>query len=313
MQIFEITQRQPVNEISYAATKDYVSAKTPDVVKSYAAATPAAVSRGVATGTGFAGALGNAITNAPLKALGARTGANLTPDPDAVGLFGKTRESIANRIDAAAKAAMPAITQQAAQQWRMWQASVTDMAKKAGVQNIAEIDPQQLREPLMTQVQTIASKYGIRDYRKLPNYVDADASGGAAKYEALDTVKAIDAAIAAILDPKQQVGTEARDNWVNLTKELYSAGLQLKFREEDNKFVARDLATDADAIEKQEQKAKNSGLHASQQRIPDNVVRPTGNPDVDAFMQSIGLLPKATVRTPAPAPVTAESKNKRSK
>ena len=311
MQIFEITQRQLVNEISYAATKDYVSAKTPDFVKNYAAATPAAVSRGAAVGTGFAGALGNAITNAPLNALGARTGADLTPDRDAVGLFGKTRESIANRMDAAVQAAMPAITQQAAQQWRMWQASMADVVKKAGVQNISQIDPQQLREPLITQVQTIASKQGLRNYQSLPNYVDADAFGGAAKYEALDTVKAIDAAIAAILDPKQQAGTQARDNWIVLCKEIYSAGLQLKFREEDNKFVARDLATDSDAVEKQEQKAKNSGLHASQQRIPDNVVQPTGNPDVDAYMRSIGLLPKAKVRTAAP--VTAESTNKRSK
>ena len=309
MQIFEITQRQPVNEISYAATKDYVSAKTPDFVKNYAAATPAALSRGVATGTGFAGALGNAITNAPLKALGARTGANLVPDPN----DDKDPKSISNRMDAAVQAAIPAITQQAAQQWRMWQASTADMVKKAGVQNISEIDPQQLREPLMTQVQTMASKQGIRDYKNLPNYVDAEAFGGAAKYQALDTVKAIDAAIADILDPKQQVGTQARDNWINLCKKIYSAGLQLKFREEDNKFVARDLATDSAAVEKQEQKAKNSGLHASQQRIPNNVVQPTGNPDVDAYMQSIGLLPKATVRTPAPAPVTAESKNKRSK
>lgn len=295
MQIFEITQRQPVNEINYGATT--------------AARVPAAVSRGAAIGTGFAGALGNAITNAPLKALGARTGANLTPDADA----GKQRAAISDRMDQAVQAAMPAITQQADQQWRMWSASTADMLKKAGVSNISEIDPQQLREPLMTQVETIASKYGIRNYRNLPNSIDPEAFGGAAKYEALDTVKAIDAAIAAILDPKQQVGTKARDNWVNLTKELYSAGLQLKFREEENKFTARDLATDTSAIDKQEQKAKNTGLHASQARIPDNVVQPTGNPDVDAYMQSIGLLPKATVRTPAPAPVTAESKNKRFK
>jgi len=295
MQIFEITQRQPVNEINYGATT--------------AARVPAAVSRGAAIGTGFAGALGNAITNAPLKALGARTGADLTPDADA----GKQRAAISDRMDQAVQAAMPAITQQADQQWRMWSASTADMLKKTGVNNISEIDPQQLREPLMTQVETIASKYGIRNYRNLPNFIDPEAFGGAAKYEALDTVKAIDAAIAAILDPKQQVGTKARDNWVNLTKELYSAGLQLKFREEDNKFTARDLAADTSAVEKQEQKAKNSGLHASQQRIPDNVVQPTGNPNVDAYMQSIGLLPKATVRTPAPAPVTAESKNKRSK
>ena len=297
MQIFEITQRQPVNEIDWRSTATRV---------------PAAAARGAAVGTGFAGALGRAITNAPLKALGGRTGADLTPDRDAVGLFGKKPESIANRMDAAVKAAMSVITQQADQQWRMWQASVADMAKKAGVQNISQIDPQQLREPLMKQVETIASKYGIRNYRNLPNYVDADAFGGAAKYEALDTVQAIDAAIAAILDPKQQVGTKARDNWVNLTKELYSAGLQLKFREEDY-ATARDLAADPNAVNQLAQRAEQSGLTADQLGVPPGVVRPTGDQRADAALQALGFLPKATVRTPAPAPVTAESKNKRLK
>ena len=311
MQIFEITQRQPVNEISYAATKDYVSAKTPDFVKNYAAATPAAVSRGAAVGTGFAGALGSALTNAPLKALGARTGSDLVPDPDRVGLFGKSRAAISDRMDQAVQAAMPAITQQAAQQWRMWQASTADMVKKAGVQNISEIDPQQLREPLMTQVQTMAAKQGLRNYQNLPNYVDAEAFGGAAKYQALDTVKAIDAAIAAILDPKQQVGTQARDNWITLCKKIYSAGLQLKFREEDNKFTARDLAADTSALERTTQRAQQSGLTARQLGVSDNMVRPTGDTRTDAALQALGFLPKATVRTPAP--VTAESVNKRSK
>ena len=76
MQIFEITQPRKINEFDYRTT---------------AARIPAAAARGAAVGTGFAGALGNAITNAPLKALGARTGADLTPDADA----GKKRESIA--------------------------------------------------------------------------------------------------------------------------------------------------------------------------------------------------------------------------
>jgi len=293
MQIFEITQRQPVNEINYGATA--------------AARVPAAVSRGAAIGGGFAGALGNAITNAPLKALGARTGADLTPDADA----GKTRESIANRMDAAVQAAMPSITQQADQQWRMWQASVADIVKKAGEQNMAGVDPQQLREPLMTQVQTITSKQGLRNYQSLPNYVDADAFGGAAKYEALDTVQAIDAAIAAILDPKQQVGTQARDNWIALCKEIYSAGLQLKFREEDNKFTARDLAADTSALDRTAQRAQQSGLTANQLGVQPGVVRPTGDKKADAALQALGFLPRATVRSTTP--VTAESVNKRSK
>lgn len=292
MQIFEITQRQPVNEINYGATA--------------AARVPAAVSRGAAIGTGFAGALGNAITNVPLKALGARTGADLTPDADA----GKKRESIANRMDAAVQAAMPVITQQADQQWRMWSASTADMVKKAGVKNISEIDPQQLREPLMTQVQTMVSKQGIRNYKNLPNYVDAEAFGGAAKYEALDTVKAIDAAIAAILDPKQQVGTQARDNWIALSKEIYSAGLQAKFREQDY-ATGRELAADPSAVDQLAQRAQNAGLTADQLQVPPNMVRPTGDTRTDAALQALGFLPRATVRTPAP--VTAESAKKRSK
>lgn len=292
MQIFEITQRQPVNEIDYGATA--------------AARVPAAVARGAAIGGGFASALGNAITNAPLKALGARTGADLVPDADA----GKTRESIANRMDAAVQAAMPTITQQADQQWRMWSASTADMVKKAGVQNISEIDPQQLREPLMTQVQTMASKQGIRNYKNLPSYVDAEAFGGAAKYEALDTVKAIDAAIAAILDPKQQVGTQARDNWITLCKEIYSAGLQLKFREQDY-ATGRELAADPSAVDQLTQRAQNAGLTADQLQLPPNMVRPTGDTRTDAMLQALGLLPKARQRTPAP--VTAESAKKRSK
>jgi len=293
MQIFEITQRQPVNEINYGATA--------------AARVPAAVSRGAAIGGGFAGALGNAITNAPLKALGAKTGADLTPDADA----GKTRESIANRMDAAVQAAMPVITQQADQQWRMWQASVADILKKAGAQNISEIDPQQLREPLMTQVQTIASRQGVRNYQNLPNYVDAEAFGGAAKYQALDTVKAIDAAIAAILDPNPHVGTQARDNWINLCKKIYSAGLQLKFREEDNKFTARDLAADTSALDRTAQRAQQSGLTANQLGVRPGVVRATGDKTADAALQALGFLPRATVRSTQP--VTAESANKRLK
>jgi len=292
MQIFEITQRQPVNEIDYGATA--------------AARVPAAVARGAAIGGGFAGALGNAITNAPLKALGARTGSDLVPDADA----GKKRESIANRMDAAVQAAMPTITQQADQQWRMWSASVADMVKKSGVNNISEIDPQQLREPLMTQVQTMASKQGLRNYQNLPNYVDAEAFGGAAKYEALDTVKAINAAIAAILDPKQQVGTQARDNWIALCKEIYSAGLQLKFREQDY-ATGRELAADPSAVDQLAQKAQNAGLTADQLQVPTNLVRPTGDTRTDAALQALGFLPKAKVRTPAP--VTAESAKKRSK
>jgi hypothetical protein len=57
----------------------------------------------------------------------------------------------------AVQAAMPAITQQAAQQQRMWSASVADMLKKSGAQNMSQIRPAQLKNVLMTQVKTISS------------------------------------------------------------------------------------------------------------------------------------------------------------
>lgn len=289
MQIYEITQPRRLNEINYGST---------------AARVPAAVSRGAAIGTGFAGALGQAITNAPLKALGARTGSNLVPDADA----GKKRAAISDRMDQAVQAAMPAISQQADQQWRMWDASAKNLVQKAGAQNMAEVDPAQLKNALMTQVQTMAAQQGLRNYKNLANLVDAEAFGGAAKYEAMDTVKAIDAAIADILDPRQQVGTQARDNWIALCKEIYSAGLQLKFRQEENSTTARDLAADTSAIDQTAQVAQNAGLHASQLGVPNNMVRPTGDRNTDAALQALGFLPKATVRTPAP--VTAESKKR---
>jgi hypothetical protein len=295
MQIFEITQRQPVNEIDWGATKQNVKA----------AASPA-LARGAAIGTGFAGALGNAITNAPLKALGARTGADLVPDPDAVGLFGKSRESVANRMDAAVQAAMPAITQQADQQYKMWQASVADMIKKSGAQSMDEVDPAQLKNALMAQLKPINQAYGVYNYKNLPREVNPEEQGGRAREVALKTVQSIDAAIADILnaDPAQQASAQARANWVNLTRLLYSAGVQRKFRERDYysgsqslsnpSALSRMLASNPAELAQIQRRAQETGITPEQ-------------------LQNLGILPKATVRTPAPAPVTAESKNKRSK
>ena len=314
MQIFEITQpRKKLNEISYAATKDYVSAKTPDFVKNYAAATPAAVSRGAAIGTGFASALGKAITNAPLKALGAKTGADLVPDPDEVGLFGKDRASIAARMDAATRAAMPAITQQAAQQQKMWAASLADMMRKGGVAKMTELDPAQLREPLMKQIETMTKPYRLSNYKNLPNEVDPESFGGAGKEEAMDTVEAIDAAIAAILspDPKQQVGAQARNNWINLSKEIYAAGQQAQFREKS--YATGGQLAEPEAVEELTQRLDAAGLTADKLRLPPNVVRPTNDSRVNGFLSALGLIPKAvapapkTVPAAAPEPAMAEA------
>ena len=295
MQIFEITQRQPVNEIDYGATKQNVKA-----------AVSPALARGAAIGGGFASALGNAITNAPLKALGARTGSDLVPDPDAVGLFGKSRESISNRMDAAVQAAMPAITQQADQQYKMWQASVASMIKKSGAQSMAEVDPAQLKNALMAQLKPINQAYGVYNYKNLPREVNPEEQGGRAREVALKTVQSIDAAIADILnaDPAQQASAQARANWVNLTRLLYSAGVQRKFRERDYysgsqslsnpSALSRMLASNPAELAQIQRRAQETGITPEQ-------------------LQNLGILPKATVRTPAPAPVTAESKNKRSK
>jgi hypothetical protein len=290
MQIFEITQRQLVNEIDWGATTQKVKA-----------AVPPALARGAAVGTGFAGALGNALTNAPLKALGARTGADLAPDPDAVGLFGKSRESISNRMDAAVQAAMPAITQQADQQYKMWQASVADMVKKAGAQSMDEVDPAQLKNALMAQIKPIARAYGVYDYKNLPKEVNPEEQGGRAREVALKTVQSIDAAIAAVLNAAPD-----RANWVNLTKLLYSAGVQRKFRERDYysggqslsepSALSRMLASNPAELAQIQRRAQETGITPEQ-------------------LQNLGILPNAKVRrtAPAPAPITAESANKRSK
>ena len=298
MQIFEITQRQPVNEIDYGATKQNVKA-----------AVSPALARGAAIGGGFASALGNAITNAPLKALGARTGSDLVPDPDAVGLFGKSRESISNRMDAAVQAAMPAITQQADQQYKMWQASVANMVQKSGAQSMAEVDPAQLKNALMAQLKPINQAYGVYNYKNLPREVNPEEHGGRAREEALKTVQSIDAAIAAVLnaDPAQQSGAKARDNWLNLTRLLYSAGVQRKFRERDYysgssqslsepSALSRMLASNPQALAQIQRNAQQAGVTPEQ-------------------LQALGITPQATLRrtAPAPAPVTAESTNKRSK
>jgi len=281
MQIFEITQpRKKLDEIDFGAVK-----------------APAA--RGVAAAGGFASALGKAITNAPLKALGAKTGADLVPDPDA----GKSRASVAARMDAATKAAMPVITQQADQQQKMWAASVANMMKKAGVTTMTELDPAQLREPLMKQIETMGKPYGLSNYKNLPNAVDPESFGGAGKEEAMNTVEAIDAAIAAILspDPKQQTGAQARNNWINLSKEIYAAGQQAQFREKSY-ASGHDLAA-PEVVDGLAQRLDAAGLTAGKLRLPSGVVRPTGDPRVNNFLSALGLIPKAV--TPAPAPKTA--------
>ena len=278
MRIFEITlPRKKLDEIDFGAVK-----------------APAA--RGVAAAGGFASALGKAITNAPLKALGAKTGADLVPDPDA----GKSRASVAARMDAATKAAMPAITQQADQQQKMWAASLADMMKKGGVTTMTELDPAQLREPLLKQIETMGKPYGLSNYKNLPNAVDPESFGGAGKEEAMNTVEAIDAAIAAILspDPKQQTGAQARNNWINLSKEIYAAGQQAQFRE-------RSYATGAEiaspeAVDELTQRLDTAGLTANKLRLPSGVVRPTNDLRVNNFLSALGLIPRAVTPTPAP-------------
>jgi hypothetical protein len=276
MQIFEITQRQPVNEIDWGATKQNVKA-----------AVSPALARGAAVGGGFAGALGNAITNAPLKALGARTGADLAPDPDAVGLFGKSRAAISDRMAKAVQAAMPAITQQAAQQQRMWSASVADLLKKSGAQNMSQINPAQLKNVLMTQVKTISNSYNISNYKSLPREVNPEELGGQARQQAMTTVRNIDAALAAIMDPEQQSGSKAQENWLALTKELYAAGVQRKFRERDYysgssqslsepSALSRMLASNPQALSQIQRNAQQAGVTPEQ-------------------LQALGITPQATV------------------
>jgi hypothetical protein len=298
MRIFEITlPRKKLNEIDFGAVK-----------------APAA--RGAAVAGGFASALGKAITNAPLAALGAKTGAgNLAPDPDEVGLFGKSRASDAARMDAATKAAMPVITQQADQQQKMWASSLADMMKKAGVTTMTELDPAQLREPLMKQIETMTKPYRLSSYKNLPDEVDPESFGGAGKENAMMTVEAIDTLIAAILnpDPKQQTGAQARNNWINLCKRIYAAGQQSQFRPKS--YATGGQLAAPEAIDELTQRLDTAGLTANKLSLPPNVVRPTSDERVNGFLSALGLIPRAVTPTPAPkttpvtapAPVTAEA------
>jgi nucleotide-binding universal stress UspA family protein len=212
-------------------------------------------------------------------------------------------------MNAAVQAAMPAITQQADQQYKMWQASVADMIKKAGAQSMDEVDPAQLKNALMAQLKPINQAYGVYNYKNLPREVNPEEHGGRAREVALKTVQSIDAAIAAVLnaDPAQQSGAKARDNWLNLTRLLYSAGVQRKFRERDYysgssqslsepSALSRMIASNPQALAQIQRNAQQAGITPEQ-------------------LQTLGITPQATVRrtAPAPGPVTAESVNKRSK
>jgi hypothetical protein len=216
-------------------------------------------------------------------------------------------------MDAATRAAMPAITQQAAQQQKMWAASLADMMRKGGVAKMTELDPAQLREPLMKQIETMTKPYRLSNYKNLPNEVDPESFGGAGKEEAMDTVEAIDAAIAAILspDPKQQAGAQARNNWINLCKEIYAAGQQAQFREKS--YATGGQLASSEAVEELTQRLDAAGLTADKLRLPPNVVRPTNDSRVNGFLSALGLIPKAvtpapkTVPAAAPEPVTAEA------
>jgi hypothetical protein len=204
-------------------------------------------------------------------------------------------------MDAATKAAMPAIIQQADQQQKMWAASLTDMMKKGGVTSLAELDPVQLREPLMKQIETMGKPYGLSNYKNLPNAVDPESFGGAGKEEAMNTVEAIDAAIATVLDPKQQAGAQARNNWIDLSKEIYAAGQQAQFREKSH-ATGGEIAS-PEAVDELTQRLDTAGLTANKLRLPSGVVRPTSDLRVNNFLSALGLIPRAV--TPTPTPKTA--------
>jgi nucleotide-binding universal stress UspA family protein len=164
-----------------------------------------------------------------------------------------------------------------------------------------------LKNALMAQLKPINQAYGVYNYKNLPREVNPEEQGGRAREEALKTVQGIDAAIAAVLnaDPAQQSGAKARDNWLNLTRLLYSAGVQRKFRERDYysgssqslaepSALSRMLASNPQALAQVQRNAQQAGVTPEQ-------------------LQALGITPQATVRTPAPAPVTAQSVNKRYK
>lgn len=250
MQIFEITQRRPVNEINWGAT---------------------------------AKAVGSQILQAPVKALGAKVGQDLTSTPDPVGS--------AEAMGVATKAAEPVIQQQAVEQQALWDKSVAAMLKQGGASNISQLNPAQTREALMTQVQKMLRPYGIVDYTQLPNLVDAASFGGQGKAMAKQTAADITAVINEIL-----TGRPAKDAWYRLSKKIYAAGQQAEFRADRGGAGISGGAPTSQLA----QAAQQAGLTAQQMRIttPPNIPLQR-DPKVNALLQAMGLQ-RAPASTPAP-------------
>lgn len=249
MQIFEITQRRPVTEINWGAT---------------------------------AKAVGSQILQAPVKALGAKVGQDLTSTPDAVGS--------AEAMGTATKAAEPVVRQQAIEQQQLWDKSVAAMLKQGKVSNINQLNPAQPREALMAQVQKMLRPHGIVDYTQLPNLVDAASFGGQGKAMAQQTANDIDATINEILS-----GRPAKDVWYRLSKKIYAAGQQAEFRADRG-----NSAGTAAAGPQLAQLAQRSGLTAQQMRItnPPNIPSQR-DPKVNALLQAMGLQQAPQQQKPA--------------
>jgi hypothetical protein len=251
MQIFEITQRRPVNEINWGAT---------------------------------AKAVGSGILQAPVKALGAKVGQDLTDTPDAVGS--------AEAMGTATKAAEPVIRQQAVEQQQLWDKSVAAMLKQGGVSNISQLTPAQPREALMAQVQKMLRPHGIGDYTQLPNLVDAASFGGQGKAMAKQTATDITAIINEIL-----TGNPAKDAWYRLSKKIYAAGQQAEFRADRGGGVSRGAG-----VRQLAQTAQQAGLTAQQLRIIPPNIPLQRDPKLNALLQAMGLQ-----QAPAAAPAQQQT------
>jgi hypothetical protein len=252
MQIFEITQRRPVNEINWGAT---------------------------------AKAVGSGILQAPVKALGAKVGQDLTDTPDAVGS--------AEAMSTATKAAEPVIRQQAVEQQALWDKSVAAMLKQGRASNISQLNSAQPREALMAQVQKMLRPHGIGDYTQLPNLVDAASFGGQGKAMAKQTAADITAIINEIL-----TGSPAKDAWYRLSKKIYAAGQQAEFRaDRGGAGVSR-----GSSVNQLAQTARQAGLTAQQLRVVNPNIPLQRDPKVNALLQAMGLQ-----QAPAAAPAQQQT------
>lgn len=196
MQIFEITAKKQLNEVSLGAT---------------------------------AGAIGSAIGNKILTTAGQAAG--LGGQDFATAVTGGTPQTGYAGQQAAAKAALPVIKQQAQAAQAAWKNQAAQMSKSAGG-TFTQINPVQKHDALVKFVNDHLMSGSVTDYRNFPKNIDPKSFGGKGQLLAKQTVANIDALINSIvsMDPASTPAAQQLAAWQQLAGMTYNATNQAAFQ-----------------------------------------------------------------------------------